>query len=65
MILGEPLCFFLASLPFILYEGSNFVHEKISRAGKFQKCLNRYVHMKPYHTLVVFFFFKFTFPSLG
>lgn len=47
--------YLLLPLPCILYEGSNFVHEKISRAGKFQKCLNCYVHMKPYHTTVFLF----------
>lgn len=57
MTLGEPLCFFLASLPCILYEGSNFVHEVISRAGKFQKCLNRSVRMKLYHILALGFGF--------
>jgi len=57
VISGEPLCFSLASLPCILYEGSNFVHEKISRAGKIQKSLNRYVHVNPYHTLVAVWVF--------
>lgn len=47
--------YLLLPLPCILYEGSNFVHEIISRAGKLQKCLNCYVTMKPYHTTVFCF----------
>lgn len=47
--------YLLLPLPCILCEGSNFVHEIISRAGKFQKCLNCYVHVKPYHTTVFCF----------
>lgn len=47
--------YLLLPLPCILCEGSSFVHEIISRAGKFQKCLNCYVHVKPYHTTVFCF----------
>lgn len=52
---SQYLCFFLVSLPCVLYEVSNFVREIILRASKFQKYLNCYVHMKAYHALVVCF----------